>query len=159
MQDRDVMSQRLRVRSAAARLAPVLPPILHRRLARLALLAALMMAFVPSFARLVASASPQVLSGLTELCTVSGLKLVDLSALQDAKGETSTGDHGTAECPFCLLAAAFAVALLAITVCLLQGRRDARPPHSHAWPHIVGPPLRGLGSRGPPSTCWKTIAV
>ncbi len=134
-----------------------MPPALHCPIARLALIAALLMAFVPPLARLVASASPQVLSGLSELCTVSGLKWVELSDFTQARADASNGvlpadAHGGADCPYCLLPAAITVALLALAAWWFPYRRARAAPNHYRVPCFEGPPLRGLGSRGPPLT-------
>src|SRR5262245_18725677 len=115
----------------------------------MALAAALLMVFVPALSRLMASASPQLLSGLTELCTVSGLKLVDLSGVEDLKGALPA-DGQMADCPYCVLLGPVALTLLALATLLFPRAANAPLAALYRLVRIVGPPPRGLGSRGPP---------
>jgi hypothetical protein len=121
---------------------------LHRYFAGLALAAALLMVFAPALNRLLSSASPQWLSGLTELCTVSGLKLVDLSGLE-AKGAVP-GQAVMADCPYCVLLGPVLLTLLVLAALLFPRRHALAPSWRDRLAPLLGPPPRGLGSRGPP---------
>ncbi|GGD32400.1 DUF2946 family protein [Pseudoxanthomonas indica] len=121
---------------------------LHRTFAGLALAAALLMVFAPAMNRLLASASPQLLNGLTELCTVSGLKLVDLSGLE-AKG-ASPVQTVMADCPYCVLLGPVLLSLIVLAACLFPRRVDLAPQWRDRLAPWPAPPPRGLGSRGPP---------
>lgn len=134
-------------------------PRLHAAIARVALLAALLLAVVPTLGRL----APRVAhAGLAALCTAEGLRYVEVAAFAAATpvaGPHHAGAPGTApghphdpgapDCTYCplllsLLAASIAFALLraqapapARFAAVASARRRQRHPC-------------GLGSRGPP---------
>src|SRR5690606_14906434 len=68
---------------------------LHRNMARLALLAVLLLALAPAVGRALASGTPQLLAGWSELCTSEGLQRLPSEA---------RSAHGDADCPYCPLA-------------------------------------------------------
>jgi hypothetical protein len=124
----------------------------QRTMARLALISVLLMALAPVMSRWMAGNSTQWLSGLVELCTTDGLKLVDLSAFNSDGDATlpGTGHSGMeADCAYCPLLAGTALLLLVLAalfpralVRLVPVAAPLSSPPSSLFP--------GLGSRGPP---------
>ncbi|MCL6713595.1 DUF2946 family protein [Pseudomonas sp. R2.Fl] len=125
-----------------------------RMMARLALLAALLLVLAPSISRVLAGRGGDVLAGWVELCTPAGLKWVDTAA-KAARGKAPAAplsgwpDDGDA-CPQCPLAAAL-----------------PPPPEAFDWASPPCPPApargfetslaraafrpAGAGCRGPPA--------
>ena len=126
-------------------------PTFQRTMARMALLAVLLMALAPAMSRWVAGNSTQLLPGLVELCTVDGLKLVDVSAFaDDAAKQPAQGHSGmAADCAYCPLLAGTALLLLMLAVLFPQALANLLPA---ALPRPSRPSslFPGLGSRGPP---------
>ena len=86
----------------------------QRPMTRLALIAVLMMALSPAVSRWIASSSTQWLPGLVELCTVQGLKLVDVSGFGGDPAKSPPPGHAMqADCAYCPLLAGAALLLLA----------------------------------------------
>lgn len=125
-------------------------PAFHRRMARLALAAMLLLACVPTLGRLLAGPAAQDAGGWAQLCTVAGLQQVPLPGLADPFAPApppagATPDH----CPYCPLLQGLVPVVVASAIAsprpaprLLQVRiAPAAPPAW--WP-------TGLGSRGPP---------
>jgi hypothetical protein len=122
-------------------------PAFQRNLARLALLAMLLLALAPSVSRLLA-AQPSSPEGWTQLCSLQGLKWAKLP--QGPAGDTKMPGHGSGDCAYCPLARGLdsAVAVVAL------------PFVPQAFAPVVAPSVRigpsrwiypsGLGSRGPP---------
>lgn len=125
-----------------------------RRMAGLAMLAALLIALAPSFSRVLGSRGGETLAGWVELCTPAGLTWVDTVAKARAKAPAAPvsgwpGDVGDA-CPQCPLAAAM-----------------PPPPEAFRLPPLLRPPMAdrapetsnrvqgilpiGPGCRGPPA--------
>lgn len=132
--------------------AAMRPPAFHRRMARLALAAMLLLACVPTLGRLLAGPASQDGGGWAQLCTVAGLQQVQLPGLADpfappppSQPDWAMPDH----CPYCPLLQGL-VPLVAPTV--VAAVRPAPPLQPmHATP--ADPPdwwPTGLGSRGPP---------
>ncbi|KRA44489.1 hypothetical protein ASD72_10880 [Pseudoxanthomonas sp. Root630] len=126
-----------------------------RPMLRLAMLAALLMAFAPSVTRWVASAGTQVLAGWTELCTTGGMTWVDTRAGSPTgsspieKAPSPPGMPMGADCAYCTLAAALPLLLLCIALRLPRLPAGRWVPPS-APPFIRSTRLRGLGGQGPP---------
>ena len=128
-------------------------PVRSRRfqhaMTRFALMAILLLAFVPTANRLLASVGIGIQGSWVELCTVTGLKWVQMPEA-DATGSGGTSVHASeGDCAYCpLLNAVVAVALLlallapALPRQLLSGFAPA--------PRRLSIPPCGLGSRGPP---------
>ena len=120
----------------------------QRPMTRLALIAVLMMALSPAVSRWIAS-STQWLPGLVELCTVEGLKLVDVSGFgRDAAKSPPPGHAMQADCAYCPLLADAAL-LLAAALLFPQVLASALPARA-ASPPVFSSLFPGLGSRGPP---------
>ena len=122
----------------------------QRSMARLALIAVLLMALSPAVSRWMTSNATQLLPGLVELCTVEGLKLVDVSGFGNGADKSPAPGHAMeADCAYCPLLAGTALLLLAAMLLFPQALASLLP----AW--LPSPPLfsslfPGLGSRGPP---------
>ncbi|WP_242111987.1 DUF2946 family protein [Luteimonas aquatica] len=121
---------------------------------RLALLAMLLLALLPTAGRLLQPMTARVPTTLAAICTTAGLKYVDLAlfgASRTAQGEPDRSSHGHDgfDCDYCPLLATLTVAVLWLA--LLSPRLPARaiPPGRHAAPAQRFLPY-GLGSRGPP---------
>ena len=120
----------------------------QRPMTRLALIAVLLMALSPAVSRWIAS-STQWLPGLVELCTVEGLKLVDVSGFgRDAAKSPPPGHAMQADCAYCPLLADAAL-LLAAALLFPQVLASALPARA-ASPPVFSSLFPGLGSRGPP---------
>jgi len=139
----------------------------HAAMARLALVAALLLAAVPTLGRLapkLALATQAAHAELVALCTAQGLEYVDPAALQagvHAHSASHAGhadhdgtperphDHGAPDCAYCplllslLVAGAWLLWLRAAAARAPLPSWSARP--SRAFVHPCG-----LGSRGPP---------
>ena len=121
----------------------------QRPMTRLALIAVLLMALSPAVSRWIASSSTQWLPGLVELCTVQGLKLVDVSGFGgDPAKSKNTGHAMQADCAYCPLLADAAL-LLAAALLFPQVLASALPARA-ASPPVFSSLFPGLGSRGPP---------
>lgn len=122
---------------------------LARNLARLALLAALLLAIAPSISRVLGNAGNRMPAGWVELCTRAGLTWVEAASLPGsplpAPATPASGD----DCPYCPLAAS--LPLIPLPPCLslprpAAGMLDIPPcPRLHASVCANGP-----GCRGPP---------
>lgn len=119
-------------------------------MARLALLAALLVAFAPSVSRVLTHGAAQAVAGWTQMCTSVGLAMVVTEGvLPDKKSPAPAGMPPGDACAYCALAAALPIVLLFLyaLVPTTPGCRDPLP---------VAPRLRilvnqrGLGSQGPP---------
>lgn len=135
-----------------------LHPQLRKTLSALALIAALLMAIAPVVSRLHASGSVggnqgTALASFTEVCTASGLKLVDLSAWLTKGGKLPTPVHFgmDSDCGYCSLLHSVALLLLALLLlCLLLPLQllalagSARSGLASLFP--------GWSPRGPPIT-------
>ena len=122
----------------------------QRPMARLALIAVLLMALSPAVSRWVASSATQLLPGLVELCTVEGLKLVDVSGFgNDAAKSPAPGHAMEADCAYCPLLAGTALLLLAAVLLLPQVLASLLPARLPS-PALFSSLFPGLGSRGPP---------
>ena len=122
----------------------------QRPMTRLALIAVLMMALSPAVSRWIASSSTQWLPGLVELCTVQGLKLVDLSGFGGDPAKSPPPGHAMqADCAYCPLLAGAALLLLAAALLFPQELASVLPARA-ASPPVFSSLFPGLGSRGPP---------
>ena len=122
----------------------------QRPMARLALIAVLLMALSPAVSRWVASSATQWLPGLVELCTVEGLKLVEVSGFgSDAAKSPPPGHAMQADCAYCPLLAGAALVLLAAALLFPQALASVLPARV-ASPPVFSSLFPGLGSRGPP---------
>ncbi len=122
----------------------------HRPLARLALLAVLLLALAPAAGRLLsaASAQPQLLAGWSQLCTAAGLQ--SLPGPADPPGwPAPAGAHQGEDCPYCPLAAQLWLPPLAAVAAV--GHAAAAVPAARAAPRRRFRRLHGPGSRGPPA--------
>ena len=122
----------------------------QRPMTRLALIAVLMMALSPAVSRWIASSSTQWLPGLVELCTVQGLKLVDVSGFGGDPAKSPPPGHAMqADCAYCPLLAGAALLLLAAALLFPQVLASVLPART-ASPPVFSSLFPGLGSRGPP---------
>ena len=124
---------------------------ISRHLAVLALLAVLLSALAPTLSRVVAAGAAKGAPILMEMCTVAGIKLIDVSPFigaADAEPERPSPPMAPA-CDYCVLATpllvvlALLLALLAWTPAPLAGRSYRLAPRPLRN-------LRGLGSQAPP---------
>ncbi|KAF1699307.1 DUF2946 family protein [Pseudoxanthomonas suwonensis] len=120
---------------------------LHRNMARLALLAVLLLALAPAVGRALASGTPQLLAGWSELCTSEGLQRLPSEA-RSADGVPLPAAHGDADCPYCPLATSL-LGPAAPPAALALSPVEAAPARRHA-PGRRFRRLHGPGSRGPP---------
>ena len=122
----------------------------QRPMARLALIAVLLVALSPVVSRWMASSATQWLPGLVELCTVEGLKLVEVSGFGSEVAKSPPPGHAMqADCAYCPLLAGAALLLLA-TLLLLPQVLASLLPSRRPSPHLFSSLFPGLGSRGPP---------
>ena len=119
--------------------------------ARLALLAALLIALAPAVSRVLGSRGGGMLAGWLELCTPAGLTWVDAATGAPREKAPASGWPGGAgdACPQCPLAA---------TMPPPEGLRWPSPPRrpvTHRAPEASARPpavaLAGPGCRGPPA--------
>jgi hypothetical protein len=125
-------------------------------MARLALLAALLVAFAPAVSRVLAGRGA-VPAQLAELCTTAGLQWVDVAkvfagrAAHGGENAPAAPHHGAGEgvCGYCALAASLSLPLL-----LHHTLAPAPVGASASWspaPRLKSVAnLRGLGGQGPP---------
>ncbi|PJJ98304.1 hypothetical protein CO615_09880 [Lysobacteraceae bacterium NML75-0749] len=120
----------------------------HWLLLRLALLAALLLAMLPTLGRL-AQAASSTASEPIAVCTVNGVQLIT-AASQPPDGSLLPDQPALHDCAYCPLLAGLLI-LAVLILRLLQ-----RPPVIR--PSIPAPPvanhyrLAGLGPRGPPAS-------
>lgn len=122
-----------------------------RPMTRLALLAVVLMAVMPSVGRLMASASTQVIAGWSELCTATGLQWVDTSKKSDT--DTSAPGSGSAsmgaDCGYCRLVDLLPLVLLFVLAAFPRVIGASAPLVRGAVPRFLQN-FRGLGGQGPP---------
>lgn len=129
----------------------------HSRMTLLALAAILLLALLPTFGRLAQAGQGVTTEAWTQLCTLSGMKLVKLPpvamhAAGHAAAPMPSPDHGGMgmDCDYCPLLSMLTLAVAALVLALV-----GFAPSTPASPRAV--PLRarlhpfGLGSRGPPA--------
>lgn len=137
--------------AAARLLGVILIPTFQRSMARLALLAVLLLALVPTIGRVMEQRSDQIGPYWAAICTMTGLKYVDLSVNDGDKAGVPAPikGHSDPDCAYCpLLASIVVLALwwalgfphLARPACVAA---RAAPARKALYPC-------GLGSRGPP---------
>jgi hypothetical protein len=127
-------------------------------MARLALVAVLLLATLPTFGRLLATRADTAASAWAALCTASGLQHVELAGIapsvvgapHDAgTGAPAPGGHSDRDCAYCPLLAGLAL----VVACLAFALANGPVPRLCTWCHVLArKPLHpcGLGSRGPP---------
>jgi hypothetical protein len=129
-------------------------------MARLALVAMLLLATLPTFGRLLATRADTAASAWTALCTASGLQYVGLELAGGERsapgvshdagiGVPAPSGHSDPDCAYCPLLASFALAIAWLALALVRGAA----PRLCTWRHVrARKPLHpsGLGSRGPP---------
>lgn len=133
-------------------------PPLRKALSALALIAALLMAIAPVISRLHAGSSVRgtqgtTLSSFTEVCSASGLKLVDLAAWLGNAGKLPSPDHFgmDSDCAYCSLSQS--VALLLLCLALLCPLRPLQLLALAASARIgLASLFPGWSPRGPPAT-------
>lgn len=122
---------------------------------RLALLAMLLLALLPTAGRLLQPVAQDMPGGLGAICTTAGLKYVDLALFGAA--DTQHGDahdrsahgHDGFDCEYCPLLASLVVAVLWLALLGLHAAARSMPAMWRACvPRWFLP--YGLGSRGPP---------
>ncbi|MEP6906865.1 MAG: DUF2946 family protein [Pseudoxanthomonas sp.] len=124
---------------------------LQRLMARLALVAVLLLAFAPVMSRWMKGDALQFLPGLSEICTTSGLKSIDVSGWgSEAPKLPGAGHLGMdADCGYCTLLAGTALLLLAVAL-LSPPALSRDMPAWQLLPVRMSSIFPGLGSRGPP---------
>jgi len=116
-------------------------------MARLALLAVLLLALAPTLGRVLVAGTPQVLAGWSEMCTSGGLKLLPSPArLADGKAPPAEAHGG--DCPYCPLGAGLALPPQYTGPAAIAAGTAAAS--RHAVPRRRFARLHGPGSRGPP---------
>jgi hypothetical protein len=119
----------------------------------LALAAVLLLALMPSVARLLAARTDGgAHSGWVELCTLAGLKLVKLDTAAATPGSGGQSGHGhglDGDCDYCPLLHSLAAPDAGPALALAQVPNSLAPA-LRAPQHQPAAPNNGLGSRGPP---------
>jgi hypothetical protein len=127
-------------------------------MARLALVAVLLLATLPTFGRLLATRADTAASAWAALCTASGLQHVELAGIDRSavgalhalgNGVPVPGGHSDPDCAYCPLLAG----LVLVVACLAFAFAHGPVPRLCTWHHVLArKPLHpcGLGSRGPP---------
>lgn len=118
---------------------------------RLALLAVLLLALVPSLGRMLPAAAPQWPQAASELCTSTGLKwvAVDVGLFSGTPAPQPSMPAGGDHCDYCPLAASLSLLVPPLALLAPSPLRGTAP----AWvaPRLRTPAnLRGLGGQGPP---------
>jgi len=122
----------------------------QRPMRALALAAVLLLALMPSAARLLASrAGAGAHAGWVELCTMAGLKLVKLDPAAPAAPDPAAPAHG-GDCDYCPLLHSLAVPTPAPAMALAS-LPPLPAPVLRAPQRLPAVPSTGLGSRGPPA--------
>ena len=127
-------------------------PAFQRRMTSLALVAMLLLALLPTVGRLQSARDGGSSGTWTQMCTMSGLKLVKTAP--DGSSNPAIPRHGggvgASDCPYCPLATAIVALVVWAALALPM-------PALRAWPQrrAVRWTVRrhpcGLGSRGPPA--------
>ncbi|MEO7478325.1 MAG: DUF2946 family protein [Lysobacteraceae bacterium] len=112
----------------------------------MALIAALLLALLPSIGRIYVQVT-HAGAGWTDLCTLSGLQHLQLQGNLDPAHPASTGSGH--DCPYCPLLNALA-GLAVLIVLLLPQLAIGIAPIRWSSIRIVAKHPCGLGSRGPP---------
>jgi hypothetical protein len=126
-------------------------PAFQRPMARLALLAILLLALVPTLGRIAQAraADADDAPSWAALCTMQGLQRVQLPATNDAPRQLPSAPQGSGDCAYCPLLAAVAVpTIVAVSVPAAlpsPALCTSAPAVTRSGPHPCG-----LGSRGPP---------
>ena len=120
-----------------------------RRMAWLALLAALLALAVPTASRVVATLVPKLAPVLMEMCTTAGREVIDVAPFIATEEPVRPAMSMTEACGYCVLATPLPLVLLLF--CLLS----PGPIRSQlAGVYLVflrsARNMRGLGSQGPP---------
>lgn len=121
-------------------------------MAWLALVAALLLVVVPTVSRVIVSVAPRAMPVLMEMCTITGLKLLDVSSLINDGEPAQPMVLMDDACGYCMLTTPPPVILALLCALLLA------PPLAPAARRICLPFLRtarntrGLGSQAPPIT-------
>ncbi len=122
-----------------------------RHMAWLALAAALLMALAPAAGRAVMATASKAVPVLMEICTASGMKMIDVAPFlgESEPASPAVPLHLDEACAYCTLATPLPLLLLLLFALLL------RPvPSLLARLHLFSPHplrnLRGLGSQAPP---------
>lgn len=121
----------------------------QKPMARMALVAMLLLAFSPVVTRVLAGLPSSAVTGWAEICTATGLKFVDLAKFTQGDLPEPARTPMAADCAYCPLLAATALLLVAVAIWLPRGVVSlfaamwAKPETSSFHPC-------GLGSRGPP---------
>ena len=119
------------------------------RMTLLALAAILLLALLPTLGRLAQAGQGAAAGAWTQLCTMSGMKLVKLPTFSIGQPAAPAPDHGGSDCDYCPLLSMLTLAVAALVLSLLgfapvtPALRRIRPPRIRLHPS-------GLGSRGPP---------
>ena len=130
--------------------AVIRSPAFQRPMRALALAAVMLLALMPSAARLLASgAGTGAHAGWVELCTMAGLKLVKLDPAAPAAPERGAPAHG-GDCDYCPLLQTLTPAA-APPAMALAALPPLPAPALRAAQRLPAAPATGLGSRGPPA--------
>lgn len=123
-------------------------------MARLALLAILLVALMPTVSRWLESSASRLPQTVLAMCTGEGLAWAKPGLLRGDGGvpvpsRTPMGDMPDGVCGYCPLLSALAPVLLVLALFLPPLRRRLLPASTSPAPRAP-PRLRGLGARGPP---------
>ncbi|HRN61764.1 MAG TPA: DUF2946 family protein [Luteimonas sp.] len=123
---------------------------LFRRMAWLALAAALLATAMPTVSRALSVLLPQSVPVWMEMCTTAGTQLVDVSPFLGEQSPPQPQTGAVDACDYCVLATPLPLVLALLAVCLLAPA--SRLPRLRATVPLLRSPrnLRGLGSQAPP---------
>lgn len=126
--------------------------LFQSRMTLLALAAMLLLALLPTFGRLAQAWQGAAADAWTQLCTVSGMKLVKLP-VSFGHPDVPAPDHGGAgaDCDYCPLLGNLVATVAALLLVALGFAPPAPSPRRTAAPRRFPHPT-GLGSRGPPAS-------
>ena len=124
--------------------------VFQLRMNLLALVAVMLLALLPTLGRLAQAGHGVAADVWTQMCTMTGMKLVKLPLTAGQQGApTPVPDHAGMDCDYCPLLSVLGAAVVALVLALLGFAqspapfRCAQPPGTSFYP-------TGLGSRGPP---------
>lgn len=121
----------------------------HPFLIKLALFAAMLMAFAPGVSRMLAEPANPVGSIVEAMCTKVGMQYISLPMSIHDKASTPAAKHAEA-CGYCALLGGTALLAVALLYALFSFTARVLLPRLHVLPIRAPLPRGTLGSRGPP---------
>ena len=120
------------------------------RLRWLALAAALLIAAAPTVSRTLVETASSDAPSWVEMCTVGGLKVIDIASFSGEESSPTAPQHPMGEaCGYCVLVTSVPMLLLLLVVLLLSPTAPTRLPKVASALRRVRN-YRGLGSQAPP---------